>query len=87
MLLGEVAYGGLGTGLVGMLMAAVIAVFLGGLMIGRSPEYLGKAVRAKEVRLAIGYALILPFTVLVVTGLSFLPVLVLGPVAECLSLK
>jgi K+-transporting ATPase ATPase A chain len=65
MLLGEVAYGGLGTGLVGMLMAAVIAVFLGGLMIGRSPEYLGKAVRAKEVRLAIGYALIMPFTVLV----------------------
>ena len=70
MLLGEVAYGGLGTGLVGMLMAAVIAVFLGGLMIGRSPEYLGKAVRAKEVRLAIGYALIMPFTVLVLAAVA-----------------
>ncbi len=70
MLLGEVAFGGLGTGLVGMLMAAVIAVFLGGLMIGRSPEYLGKQVRAHEVRLAIIHALIMPLTVLALTALA-----------------
>jgi len=70
MLLGEVAFGGLGTGLVGMLMAAVIAVFLGGLMIGRSPEYLGKAVRAKEVQLAIVYALVMPLTVLALSAVA-----------------
>jgi len=70
MLLGEVAFGGLGTGLAGMLMAAVIAVFLGGLMIGRSPEYLGKAVRAREVQLAILYALIMPATVLALSAVA-----------------
>jgi len=70
MLLGEVAYGGLGTGLVGMLMAALVAVFLGGLMIGRSPEYMGKAVRAREVRLAILYALIMPLTVLALSAVA-----------------
>jgi len=69
MLLGEVAFGGLGTGLVGLLMAAVVAVFLAGLMIGRSPEYLGNAIGANEVRLAILYALVMP---LVVLGLSAL---------------
>jgi K+-transporting ATPase ATPase A chain len=70
MLLGEVAFGGLGTGLVGLLMAAVVAVFLAGLMIGRSPEYLGKAMGAREVRLAILYALVLPLGVLVLAALA-----------------
>jgi K+-transporting ATPase ATPase A chain len=70
MLLGEVAFGGLGTGLVGLLMAAVIAVFLAGLMIGRSPEYMGKAVGAREVRLAILYALVMPCVVLGLTALA-----------------
>jgi K+-transporting ATPase ATPase A chain len=70
MLLGEVAFGGLGTGLVGLLMAAVVAVFLAGLMIGRSPEYLGKAMGAVEVRLAILYALVLPLAVLVLSALA-----------------
>ena len=70
MLLGDVAFGGLGSGLVGMLMAAVVAVFLGGLMIGRSPEYLGKAVGAREVRLAILYALVVPLVVLVLSAVA-----------------
>jgi K+-transporting ATPase ATPase A chain len=70
MLLGEVAFGGLGTGLVGLLMAAVVAVFLAGLMIGRSPEYLGKSVGAREIKLAILYALVMPLTVLGLTALA-----------------
>ena len=70
MLLGEVAFGGLGTGLVGLLMAAVLAVFLAGLMIGRSPEYLGKAIGQREIRLAIVYALVMPLAVLGLTALA-----------------
>ena len=70
MLLGEVAFGGLGTGLVAMLMAAVVAVFLAGLMIGRSPEYLGKAVGGTEVRLAIFHALVMPVVVLSLSALA-----------------
>jgi len=70
MLLGEVAFGGLGTGLVGLLMAAVVAVFLGGLMIGRTPEYLGKSMGAAEVRWAILYALVLPAVVLTLAALA-----------------
>ena len=72
MLLGEVAFGGLGTGLVGLLMAAVVAVFLGGLMIGRTPEYLGKAFGAREVKLAILYALVLPLAVMVLSALALM---------------
>jgi len=70
MLLGEVAYGGLGTGLAGLLMAAVVAVFLAGLMIGRSPEYMGKGIGAREVRLAILYALVMPCAVLLLSALA-----------------
>jgi len=70
MLLGEVAFGGLGTGLAGLLMAAVVAVFLAGLMIGRSPEYMGKAIGAREVRLAIFHALVLPCAVLLLSALA-----------------
>jgi K+-transporting ATPase ATPase A chain len=70
MLLGEVAFGGLGTGLVGLLMAAVVAVFLAGQMIGRSPEYLGKPVGARDLKLAILYALVMPVTVLGLTALA-----------------
>jgi K+-transporting ATPase ATPase A chain len=51
-------------------MAVVVAVFLGGLMIGRSPEYLGKAVGAREVRLAILYALVMPAAVLLLSALA-----------------
>ena len=70
MLLGEVAFGGLGTGLVGLLMAAVVAVFLAGLMIGRTPEYLGKAMGSGEVRLAILHALVTPAAVLTLSALA-----------------
>src|SRR3984885_2504492 len=60
MLLGEVIFGGLGTGLASMIMTALVAVFLGGLMIGRTPEYLGKKIAAAETRLAVLYALLTP---------------------------
>jgi K+-transporting ATPase ATPase A chain len=70
MLLGEVVFGGLGTGLYGMIMIVVIAVFLGGLMIGRTPEYLGKKISAAETRLAVLYALLTPAVVLVLTGVA-----------------
>jgi K+-transporting ATPase ATPase A chain len=72
MLLGEVAFGGLGTGLIGLLMAAVVAVFLAGLMIGRSPEYLGKSFRAREVKLAVLYALVTPALVLLGAAVALL---------------
>jgi K+-transporting ATPase ATPase A chain len=72
MMLGEVAFGGLGTGLVGLLMAAVVAVFLAGLMIGRTPEYLGKTFGAREVKLAILYALVIPLAVLVLSALALM---------------
>jgi K+-transporting ATPase ATPase A chain len=60
MAVGEVIFGGVGSGLYGMLFFAVLAVFIGGLMVGRTPEYLGKKVRAREVKLAI-IGLIAPF--------------------------
>ena len=70
MLLGEVAFGGVGTGLVGLVVAAVVAVFLGGLMIGRTPEYLGRTMGATEVRWAILHALVTPAAVLVLGALA-----------------
>jgi K+-transporting ATPase ATPase A chain len=70
MLLGEVIFGGLGTGLYSMIMIALVAVFLGGLMIGRTPEYLGKKITAAETRLTVLYALLTPAVVLVLTGLA-----------------
>jgi potassium-transporting ATPase potassium-binding subunit len=70
MLIGEVVFGGLGTGLCGMLMIALIGVFLGGLMVGRTPEYLGKKITAAEIRLAALYALLTPLVVLLLTALA-----------------
>jgi len=70
MLLGEVVFGGLGTGLYGMVMIALVAVFLGGLMIGRTPEFLGKKITADETRLIVTYALITPAVVLVLTAVA-----------------
>jgi potassium-transporting ATPase potassium-binding subunit len=70
MLLGEVVFGGLGTGLYSMLMIALVAVFLGGLMVGRTPEYLGKKITGAETRLAVLYALLTTKVVLVLTGLA-----------------
>ncbi len=71
MMLGEVAPGGVGSGLYGILIIAVIAVFVAGLMVGRTPEYLGKKIGAREIKLASLYILTTPTLVLLGTGLSF----------------
>jgi len=70
LLLGEVIFGGLGTGLFGMIMTATIAVFLAGLMIGRTPEYLGKKIGPSENKMIILYALTGPVTVLILTAIA-----------------
>jgi K+-transporting ATPase ATPase A chain len=70
MMLGEVTPGGVGSGLYTILIYAVIAVFIGGLMIGRTPEYLGKKIQAKEVKLAGLAALVMPIAVLVLTAIA-----------------
>ena len=70
MMLGEVAPGGVGAGLYGMLILAVITVFVAGLMVGRTPEYLGKRIGAREIKLASLYFLVTPTLVLVGTALA-----------------
>jgi len=70
MMLGEVSPGGAGSGLYTILIYAIIAVFIGGLMIGRTPEYLGKKIQAKEVKLAGLGALVMPLIVLVFTAIA-----------------
>jgi K+-transporting ATPase ATPase A chain len=70
MMMGEVTPGGVGSGLYTILIYAIIAVFIGGLMVGRTPEYLGKKIQATEVKLAGLGTLVMPITVLVVTGLA-----------------
>ncbi len=70
MLLGEVAPGGVGAGLYGMLILAVLSVFIAGLMVGRTPEYLGKKVGAREMKLVSLYILAVPAIVLIGTGLA-----------------
>lgn len=70
MMLGEVIFGGVGAGLYGMLLFVLIAVFLAGLMIGRTPEYLGKKLEAREVRLLVVTLLVMPLGVLVLTALA-----------------
>ncbi|MFE0904355.1 potassium-transporting ATPase subunit KdpA [Streptomyces rochei] len=70
MMLGEIAPGGVGSGLYGMLIMAVVAVFIAGLMVGRTPEYLGKKIGPREIKLAALYILITPALVLVFTSLS-----------------
>ncbi|QKE63175.1 potassium-transporting ATPase subunit KdpA [Aquipseudomonas campi] len=70
MMLGEVIFGGVGAGLYGMLLFVLIAVFLAGLMIGRTPEYLGKKLEAREVRLLVATLLVMPMGVLVFGALA-----------------
>ncbi len=70
MMLGEVTPGGVGSGMYTLLIYAIIAVFIGGLMIGRTPEFLGKRIQAKEVKLAGLGALVMPLIVLVLTGIA-----------------
>ncbi|WP_031157026.1 potassium-transporting ATPase subunit KdpA [Streptomyces erythrochromogenes] len=68
MQLGEIAPGGVGSGLYGMLIMAIIAVFIAGLMVGRTPEYLGKKIGTREIKLAACYILITPALVLCFTA-------------------
>ncbi|MFB9837184.1 potassium-transporting ATPase subunit KdpA [Actinoallomurus acaciae] len=70
MMLGEVAPGGTGSGLYGMLILAVITVFVAGLMVGRTPEYLGKKIGSREIKFAATYFLITPICVLVGTAFA-----------------
>jgi K+-transporting ATPase ATPase A chain len=78
--LGEITPGGVGAGLYGMLVFAILAVFIAGLMVGRTPEYLGKKIESKEVRLASLAILILPASILGFTALSvLLPAGLAGP--------
>jgi K+-transporting ATPase ATPase A chain len=77
MMLGEIAPGGVGSGLYGMLVMAVIAVFIAGLMVGRTPEYLGKKIGSREIKLAACYILVTP--ALVLTGTALAMALGTGP--------
>ena len=68
--LGELIFGGVGSGLYGMLVMAVLTVFIAGLMVGRTPEYLGKKIQSREVRMAMLYVLIFPAVILLFTAAS-----------------
>jgi potassium-transporting ATPase potassium-binding subunit len=75
-MLGEVVFGGVGSGLYGMLIFVVLSVFIAGLMVGRTPEYLGKKIESYDVKLAMLFVLIFPLVILVLAAIS-----VLSPVA------
>jgi len=68
--LGEIAPGGIGAGMYGLLVLAIVTVFVGGLMVGRTPEYLGKKIRPAEMKYAALYFLTLPLLILTAAGLS-----------------
>jgi len=70
MMVGEVIFGGVGAGLYGMLLFVLVAVFLAGLMVGRTPEYLGKKLEAREVRLMVATLLVMPVGVLVLGAIA-----------------
>jgi potassium-transporting ATPase potassium-binding subunit len=72
MLLGEVVFGGLGTGLYSLVLVALLGVFMGGLMVGRTPEYIGKTITITEAKLIALYILLTPLVVLPLTGVAFL---------------
>jgi len=69
-LLGEVIFGGVGAGMYGMLIFVILTVFIAGLMVGRTPEYLGKKIEAYDVQMAMLYALIFPLIILSLTAIS-----------------
>jgi K+-transporting ATPase ATPase A chain len=71
MMLGEIAPGGTGSGLYGLLVIGIVTVFIAGLLVGRTPEYLGKKIGSREIKLASLYILVTPTLVLVGTALSF----------------
>jgi K+-transporting ATPase ATPase A chain len=68
--IGEVIFGGVGAGLYGVLFYAVVAVFIAGLMVGRTPEYLGKKIEQFDIKMAMLAILIIPLSILVFTGIS-----------------
>jgi K+-transporting ATPase ATPase A chain len=72
MQLGEVVFGGVGSGLYGMLIFAIVAVFVAGLMIGRTPEYLGKKIQAFEMKMAAVALLLVPLVILVGTAIAIM---------------
>jgi K+-transporting ATPase ATPase A chain len=76
MMLGEVVFGGVGSGLYGALIFVILSVFIAGLMVGRTPEYLGKKIESYDVKLSMLFVLIFPLIILVLTAIS-----VLTPVA------
>jgi K+-transporting ATPase ATPase A chain len=76
MMLGEVVFGGVGSGLYGALIFVILSVFIAGLMVGRTPEYLGKKIEGYDVKLSMLFVLIFPLIILVLTAIS-----VLTPVA------
>src|SRR5438132_4897598 len=68
--LAEVVFGGVGAGLYGMLVMAVLSVFIAGLMVGRTPEYLGKKIEARDMKLAMLFILIFPAVILMPVGVA-----------------
>jgi K+-transporting ATPase ATPase A chain len=70
MMLGEVSFGGVGSGLYGMFVFVIVAVFVAGLMVGRTPEYLGKKIESYEIKMVSLLILIMPITVLVLTAIA-----------------
>ena len=70
MQLGEVVYGGVGAGLYGMLLMVVLTVFIAGLMVGRTPEYLGKKIQSREIRMVMLAVLAAPLVILVLTAIA-----------------
>jgi len=81
MMLGEIIYGGVGSGLYGMMMFVIVAMFVAGLMVGRTPEYIGKKLEAKEVKMAMLAILCLPLSILGFTSLA----VVIKPGLDALS--
>ena len=77
-MLGEIIFGGVGSGLYGFLLFAVIAVFVAGLMVGRTPEYLGKKLEAREIKMTMLAILCLPLSIL---GFTAIAVVLPGPLA------
>ncbi len=71
-MLGEVVFGGVGAGMYGMLIIVVLSVFIAGLMVGRTPEYLGKKIESYDIKMAMLYVLIFPLSILAFTAVSML---------------
>ena len=71
-MLGEIIFGGVGSGLYGMLIFVILSVFIAGLMVGRTPEYLGKKIESYDVKMSMLYVLIFPLVILVFTAISVL---------------